>query len=190
MDRDPLTDILRRADAAAAAPAGRADVAGIVRRRFDRRRRRRRAMAAMATMIVVGFGTVWVSTASRRDDRQKGQVAVTEIAPPPGPSDVAALRDELAGLQRDGDAREAVVRRVMLESEGCRAAKAARREDPLDVLRWQREQAALVLVRQGDRLADDLDLPQPAAVAYRRASETFPDTHWGAVARARLTIEH
>ena len=53
-------------------------------------------------------------------------------------------------------------------------------------LQWQRERAALVLVRQGDRLADELKLPEPAAVAYRQASDTFPGTRSAAVARARL----
>jgi hypothetical protein len=79
----------------------------------------------------------------------------------------------------------------MLVREQRRTASSATRRrlaaGPAIDLAWQREQAALVLVRQGDRLAVELNLPEPAAVAYRQASETFPGTHWGGVARERLT---
>ncbi|CAA9419601.1 MAG: hypothetical protein AVDCRST_MAG64-2783, partial [uncultured Phycisphaerae bacterium] len=114
------------------------------------------------------------------------------IAPSTSPTQAADVRRALAELARECELREQAVRRVLAKGEPPRGSRAARRAsaarlDPLMELEWQREQAALVLVRQGDRLSDELNLPKPAALAYRSASDTFPGTHWGAIARARLS---
>jgi hypothetical protein len=108
--------------------------------------------------------------------------------------DVALERADLARLRDESAVAEATAR-LMMDNERTRASQAARRArdarlvDPMLELRWQREQAALVLLHQGDRLAKELNLPRPAAVAYRQASETFPDTPSGEIARARLNTK-
>ena len=197
MTQEELDNLLRRADRAADEPrqVGH-DLAHRVRRRHARGRRIRAVVGTtgIAAALLVGGLIALRSPDASRD------IAMTESALPPRPGeavDVVADRLEVARLQRDADVREAAVRLVM---DGRAAAAAARRaapplrpppvvHDPLMELQWQREQAALVLVRQGDRLGRELDLPGPAAVAYRQASETFAGTRWAAVAESRLQTQ-
>ena len=176
-DLDNLDDLLRRADGVAGLPPGAAGVAGRVRRRHVRRRRVRAAVGTAAVAVCVAAG-VW-------------QVAVTHVnVAPTQPVGVVAVRSELDALRLEADRHEATAARMLVREQRRNTSSATRlrraADPPID-LAWQREQAALVLVRQGDRLSQELNLPESAALAYRQASETFPGTHWGGVARERLT---
>jgi hypothetical protein len=196
---DTLGQLLRGADNAAGPPRPATDVVERVRRRHARRRRAGRAVAAAGGMVAVALIAFAASLAR---PPEPDMVRVTEDVGPtpetqPGradrqPLDGVAARVELARLERECELRERVIARALAGTASpavggpARGHARAARMDPLIELDWQREQAALVLVRQGDRLGGELKLPHPAAVAYRQASETFPGTRWGAVARARL----
>jgi hypothetical protein len=186
---DDLKQLLLRADEAVERRAPSAGVADRVRVRFQARRRRRRFAAAAAVPVgalAIAVG-VWRVDLSRTP--QNVQVARTEevrkavVNPPARPIDVAAVRAEIARLNRECADYEAAARAIQRTEDGRRRPTP---RDALDDLQWQREQAALVLVRLGDRLADDLNKPASAAVAYRQARDTFPDTRWASVAEERL----
>ena len=185
LDAESLDVLLRRADCDAGdlpAPTG---VVTRVRQRGERLRRRRQRVRAVATMVVVG-GVAAAGVVLNRP--QPERIAVIRPLPPTRPSaatpsiDVDALRAEYERLKQECEAREAAVARA-LDAERRRQFA---RSDPLLEIEWQRELAALALVRQGDRLSEDLSLPEPAALAYLEARDTFPGTQWAAVAEARL----
>ena len=184
---DNLDELLRRADGVAGAPPKAADLAGRVRRRHVRRRRLRAAVGTTAVAICLVAGVWQIGLPSRSGpgpDSSHVSVAVAQ------PVDVVAIRSELNALRLEADRHEAAAARMLVREQRRNTGSATRlrlaAEPPIDVA-WQREQAALVLVRQGDRLSQEFNLPEPAALAYRQASETFPGTHWGGVARQRLT---
>jgi hypothetical protein len=188
VNAEDLDNLLRRADDAAAVPQMSHDVAGRVRRRQARRRRVRAAVASSVVVLCLAAG-VWQLGRPTHEAVATKSTGGTVVSVPP--VDPAALRSELASLRRQSDRYEAVAARLLVSERRRGAAATERRRlaaAPAVIdLAWQREQAALVLVRQGDRLAGELNLPEPAAVAYRQASETFPDTHWAGIARERLT---
>ena len=188
MEHDPLTNLLQRADAEASPPPSAVDVALRVRRCRTRRRRVRTGGALLATLLVVGV-TVQVGRKSASPDRSEATGVALVL--PEKPVDATATRGELALLSQERRVSEAVVQRL-LETERQRLAPANRpapvpQVDFILELQWQREQAAAVLVRQGDRLANELNLPAAAQVAYQQASSTFPNTRSGAIAYERLT---
>ena len=183
---DDLTNLLHLVDDAAGVPPRGVDVAARVRRRRVRRRRTMSSVGAAAVMVVVLAG-VW-AFASR--EKQQPVVAIA-VQPAPKSIDVAQVRREAEQLSREADLHDAALALFTKRAaEQQRQPRPAPREsrDVLADLRWQRERAAIVLVRQGDRLAQDLKLPEHAAVAYRQARDTFPGTRWGSVAEARLSI--
>jgi hypothetical protein len=180
-DDDQLTQLLRRADNAAQQPARVTGLATRVRKRRARRRQVRvgaASIAAFFALAVLGWQLIDGRRAQERPIAS-GEPARAELI------SVAAVQDTIDSLARECELREAAVAR-MLASERRRAGTAQPTADVSLDLAWQREQAALTLVRQGDRLAQDLDLPKSAAVAYRQARDTFPGTSWGAIAEARL----
>jgi hypothetical protein len=190
VERDDLDNLLRRADAATGAPPRASDLAGRVRRRREVRRRRRSLAAGGAAFAICLVAAVWQVGRLPGDVPRGGSssVAVTGIVPPK--LDTAAVRAEVAALQAQSRRHEAAAARFTAIERHRTATARARVRLAADVStspEWQREQAALVLVRQGDRLAGEMNLPASAAVAYRRASETFGGTHWADVARERLT---
>lgn len=179
MDADELKNLLRRADEATILLAPSAELANRVRVRFARRRRMRAGVAGIVSVVVL---TLAASQFARHTPRLPDEPAET--------LDVLALRAEVEELGRQADLLESGVDRLLAaqqrRSSVAKASPPIGRTDPVMELQWQREQAALVLVRQGDRLADELNLPEPATFAYRQASETFAGTHWAAVAQQRL----
>jgi hypothetical protein len=181
MSRDELFILLRRADQATDPARACMDLAARVRRRAQLRRTRRRRLSVAATVPVLLTLTIWPFVA-RRHGQQEQTV------------DLAVVRADLARL-RDQSAVAEATATLMMDDERSRTAQSARRArearlvDPMLELTWQREQAALVLLHQGDRLAKELNLPRPAEVAYRQASETFPDTPSGEIARSRLNTK-
>ena len=187
VERDDLDDLLRRADGVVGLPPGAADVAGRARRRHVRRRRVRAAIGTAAVAVCVAVG-VW-QVARPAKPGPVPDLAHVNVAPTQ-PVDIVAMRSELDALRREADRHDATAARMLVREQRRNTVirrPAAAGGGPSVDLGWQREQAALVLVRQGDRLSQELNLPEPAAVAYRQASETFPGTHWGGVARQRLT---
>jgi hypothetical protein len=172
MSFDPLKQLLQDADArlahqrASVAPGA---LATRVQRVFDRRLRRRRlALASAGVVAVVSLGVLFIERQQRPND----------IATTARPVDSTVTLASLHAARAEADLHEAVVSRVL----GSRT-ETAKRKLPVSM---QSEEAALLLIYQGDRLAKDPQLREPAAMAYRQASEAFPGTHAAATARQRL----
>jgi hypothetical protein len=178
-DRDDNLDLLlRRADQAAGAPLAIAGLAGRVRERHTRRAVRRRRLTGVVTTacLAAGFG-VLLSPFSKRSPQHLS-------SPPSSAVNVVAIRAEVTQIGRDADLRLASIDRATQNVKSRRGSASAK--DPLEEIRWQREQAALVLVHQGDRLSRDLKLASTAAVSYRQARDAFAGTRGASVAESRL----
>src|SRR5688500_14932258 len=78
MSRDELRQLLRDADATAAAPPLAADLPAQVRRRLVRRRERRAMTAALGVFILVGFG---IFAILRTDPPAPRHVSVAPLPP-------------------------------------------------------------------------------------------------------------
>ena len=185
-DNDDLTPLIRRADDDAAiselVPAGA--FAASVRKRWTRRRQVRTGVASAAVALVAVALSVW----KLADGGQTAppRVAAVDVSPVQNVS-LASIQITLDQLERECELRESAVARMLASERRRGAGKPHTPGAPAIDPGWQREQAALVLVRQGDRLAQDLNLPRSAAAAYRQARDTFPGTHWAAIADARLS---
>ena len=179
---DRLAELLARADSAAGLPAVRTDLANRVRRRARRARIRR--AGAGAAGVVIGVGLCWAIPA-RHAATRPSETSIAAATPSADlvMAEVARLRDE-AEVHRL--TAEAILRLRRERLERDRAAAALKQPDPLDVLTWERERAALILVDRGDRMSRAPDGKPEAVAAYHRATELFPGTHWADVAVVRL----
>ena len=195
MDHDPLSNLLRHADAATPGPREPPpDLTDRVRRRVRRRRQVRHGAAAVTALGVVA--AVFVAVSPPRTGRTGGdsspppQLAVRTNPVPvsvPITEDPAVLRAELDQLRREAEfARTTADRMARAEAAARRARPSLGAIDPLDRIEQQRERAALILVHHADRLHRELGRKEAAAAAYRDAAERFPRTHWAAVANDRL----
>ncbi len=189
MPVDPLRELLKRADAdAGPPPALPGDLATRVLRRAARRRRRMFLVSGVAAAALLAL-----AVSLPRLARYPG-LRVTDLEPLPREtaplgSDVK-LRSEIARLEAEAEMRLAVARRMvlLLEHANRTAARTAAtaRPDPAGNIRRQADQAAIVLMQQGDRLFQELHLPGAAERMYRCALRAFADTPWADVARQRL----
>lgn len=191
MTHDPLQHVLSRADAIAGPPAPAAtDLAHVVRAELHRRQVRTRIAGA-------GAGTaVLLALALAFSFRPAPTTSVANNVPTPSPIPTvrddgpspAQLRERLAALRSDADAREAAVDAVLAREAERRVIDRAPQVDPLAQIAAQRDLGALALVRQADRRYRETNHPNPAAAAtaYARVVELFPNTHGAAVARQRL----
>lgn len=195
MKRDPLEQLLRQADeqAGEVSTLSGHEIAG---RAWGRRQRGRRVRAGSAVAVVALLcSTVWLvlprwdSRQVARPERPQREKQVAPLAlnqDPPAPpaargDEARARRERLA----DADVWEAVGARLAASARARERSRGMHTDGRLR-LQLEQEQAALVLLYQGDRLAKDPELREPATIAYRQASEMFPHTHGAAAARQRL----
>lgn len=169
MKTDALIELLRETDQASPPLAvNSTDLANRVRLLARRRHRTRRAALTIGTTALLAVAmTPWMR-----------------------PADVPDVLIELERLQREADARMAVVNRVIdlrnRSRQWSRARRALLKPDPLEHSRLEIDKAAFVLVYQAQRLERELNLAAPAIENYRRVVELFPNSRWTAVARRRL----
>jgi hypothetical protein len=189
MPDDPIKRWLRWADDTAGAPpqAG-GDLAGRVRHLAARRRRRAIAGSAAALLAAGLVGAViWVGlTTTGRTPRGPGAVVRQEL----DAEEIARLRTEMARLKAEADWRTKVAAAMVAQERTAKRLatlrKAAPRLDPAEEIRQETDKAALVIVRQADRLYREHHLRDRAIQRYRDAIQLFPQSPWADVARQRL----
>lgn len=178
MDRDPLRDLLQRADAAVPPPPVPPDLARRVRLRRARRRFRGLAACGAAAVVLIAIG-LWQTRPS---------APAVPGEPPPAPA--SGLRAEVERLAAQAEGRLALATRTReLEAQLVRLAKLqsqAREPDPVALVRQERDTAAFILVDSADHLHRDLELTKPAVDLYRETIRVFPQTRWASVAQQRL----
>ena len=134
------------------------------------RRFARRGLATLSLLLVCGLLSYSLNQ--------------TQIKPKP----LEAIRSmdlvsEMESARAEADSRSAIVdlylsRNPPLSRVGDRDAVAR--------IRAQREQSALILVLQADRMYSQLNLRESALAEYRRVLELFPDSQAAAEARRKL----
>jgi hypothetical protein len=164
---DELGDILRDTDEAMGSPGVDGRLVGKVRRRA---RNERVSRTVLTTCAFVVLGLLAIQFAPRSGNTP--QVFTTKILPK---AETPPNVDELVGE---------VLLKHQLQKESTKLAVGG--DDYLWRLSQERDRAALILVRSGDRLCEQLH-DRPAAEAnYRLAIELFPNSPSAAVAQARL----
>lgn len=185
---DPIEQLLRAADRAAAAPpAGPADLADRVRCRA-RRQRSLHAVGgtAAAAVIVLAVGVWWLTSPGG----PTAEAPVVARSQPATQDEVAQLRAEIAALRQEADAALALARQLAAERQRQDQMAALQRvidgPDAVDEVRREMDQAAFTIVYQADRMLRELNLPESAIESYRQAIRLFPDSPSAEVARQRL----
>ena len=178
MKRDALCELLAKADEASPPPAISGDLPARVRAR-RRRQDRRRGVAALGLLIAATAGALLWRPGGPR-------------SPVANENDLRNARAELAQLDKEAKRYEKRADQLkQIESALPRlsaADYAMLQSDPLQPLHEARQRAALILVRDGDRLRADPQERQQAAELYRRACSLFPDTPAGQQAQSRLNL--
>lgn len=184
MCADRLQELVRQADAdAEGAPPMPADLATRVWRRARGPRWHLRGLSAAAALllIVVGTWALWPVG----DLKPTPDAAVPAVVAVP-----AASQRRLEQLHLEAEWRRALALEIIEEraAQDRLASLQAQADvpDPRGQIRRSLEQAAEVLVAQGDRLRLEGQRPEDAVEAYRLAADLFPRSTWAAVARARL----
>lgn len=182
-ERDPVLELLRRADAAAPRPPERPGLALAVRRASQAGERRFRVVAVLSVAAAAAAILLAVRVAPPRPVRPPdaagsgGALAAAEIS---------RLRAEIARLDREAAVLAAVVRRTDDLRRRPAAASPLRRAlvDAQMEAGARYNAAAYLVVLQAGRL--EATSAAIAAVAYRDVIEIFPDTPWAAEARQKL----
>ena len=111
--------------------------------------------------------------------------------------DVDRLRSEIRALETKAAAGRTtaellVARKTEREARAAHQARLASYEkraevpDPVQSAREEAERAAATIVKYAYRLQHELQMPAPAAEAYRQVVRLFPDSRWAEVARVQL----
>lgn len=183
MNRDPLEQLLRDADAGDATPAVDGDLARRVRDRAKRQRRNRATgggFAATACALVLVAWMMWP-----HEQPAPLQIVRHATQSPKAPEDARA---ELLALSAEADRLAAVAEALWATEQPTRAAARRRSAGGRggDVAA-QVERAAFTMVYQAARMPAARGAASPAAEVYRQVAQSFPDTASGEVARQRLT---
>lgn len=179
VQRDPIERWLGELDDTAHVPQMPADLAERVRVGLQHRRRNRRAGAVLgATLLLAGAG---VTLHSFRTGGGTPPNTIARAGDGAFPSDIEAELRELKELEKQAFAT------LDRMSEAARGEPvAAEPADPMQAVDEAVERAAQLLVYQGDRLREELNLAEQAADSYQSAIELFPSTRAAQTARERL----
>jgi hypothetical protein len=190
MTHDPLQQLLSRADAVAGSPArASADLAHRVRAELRRRQVRTRiAGAGVASAALLAIAVALAVHPAPPTLTTHLPTSIPTATVRHDEPNLVQLRERLAALRSESDAREATVDAVLARESEQRAIARAPQTDPLAHIAAERDLGAFALVRQADRRYRESENPNPAAAAtaYARVVELFPNTHAAAVARQRL----
>jgi hypothetical protein len=177
MNRDPLEQLLRDADANDASPALPPGLAQRVRGVAAHRARRARLAAGGVVAGCLAALVVWVIRTPVDPPITSRQIAQTTRSAPDA-------RAELLAISQEAD-RRAAMAEAMWAAER-RTARSSRRTLTPDV-NAQVERAAFMMVYQAGRMPVAGGAKSPAADVYRQVSHAFPDTPSAQVARQRLS---
>ena len=179
MQRDPIERWLEQVDDSALLPQMPADLPNRVRGRLERRRRNRQAGAVLGVMLLLtGAG---FSLHALRTQGGMSPNMIARTVDQPFLSDIKADLRELKELEKEAlasldlMARAAEARPVVAEPV-----------DPMQSVDEEVERAAQLLIYQGDRLRQELNLAEQATDSYQSAIELFPSTRAAQTARQRL----
>jgi hypothetical protein len=181
MKDQALQDLLSRADEASLPPALSEGIAQKVRRKQRRRTRRGAALAVLSVACIAVLITL-----PRWQKQQDGQIALKPTV------SVEQLQAELAAC----DAAAELHQRAAHALELARIAAQRRSERLIQSLQASasnrideaRDRAALLLLREGERAADNPQAPSSARESYQRAARLFPETPAGRLAAERLAL--
>jgi hypothetical protein len=112
-------------------------------------------------------------------------------------ADAARLRSEIRALDVTAQAGRKTAellaaRRLEREARAAHRARLAGYErraavpDPVHRARDEADRAASTIVNYAYRLQHELQMPAPAAEAYRQVVRLFPESRWAEVARVQL----
>jgi hypothetical protein len=168
--RDDLSNILKRVDEAMRSPRIDGQLAGKVRRRAQNERVARTVLTAA---VIVGLGLLAIQFAPRGGRlTESGRPIIATNTPA---RELGGNVDQLVG--------EILVKHELAKHSTQLSAGG---DDYLWRLSQERNRAALILVRSGDRLYEELH-DRPAAEAnYRLAIQLFPNSPSAAEAQERL----
>ena len=175
---DPLAKLLRSADSCTPPTIGEDLLQSIYRRHHVRRFAQ--YATALTLLVGIGLGAAWIMQQPERPQ----QFATTQPAEVSKPDmQLVALDAELDMHTRTADLLLAGERRRQSIEKSQRTLE---QEDALDGIQRQRDRAALTLVSQADRMAEQPERMTEAVAAYHRAIELFPDTPAATIAAERL----
>ena len=192
MTEEELRNLLLAADANAPATDRADDNLAQQVRRMSRRRRAARAVGGLAVACILIAVGIEMSGTGRKDLARRKEPAprtvTNEAKPQDRGSDPERLRLELAQLNAVAEGRLTFVAAL---NRGETAGSSSGREPDRDATTWtgvqqELDDAAFVLVYQGDRLRKEYKLNSLAEGRYRRVIELFPGTSSATIARQRL----
>jgi hypothetical protein len=176
--RDPILDLIQKADEAAGTRRVQVDVQGIYAR--DHRICRRRQSLGIAAMVMLVLGVIL-----SLHTRPKPEPAVAEA---PSLAVLEAQADRLMArvdflLEMDTEVQkhlDVAARISELET------KMKEIEDPLDQIRAEVDRAVRTMVVSADRFKSTPGLRREAIKEYQRVVDLFPGNSWARVAQKRL----
>ncbi|HXE51453.1 MAG TPA: hypothetical protein VN541_00470 [Tepidisphaeraceae bacterium] len=175
--KDPLDDLLARADAAMPAPHASTDIAKVVRRRA---RRTTNLRIAAAVLLAVGV----VSMVLRATHRN--QILAHQGENKNSPASIAILQTELRELDSEARIHEKTAAALARQLALAKRADALLVDppDPLERVHEARSRAASIVLRDAERL-ESLNRPE-AQNLYQNTVRLFPETQAARAAQERL----
>jgi len=181
---DPLTRLLRSADAAANQPALPSALPARIRlRQQERRESARRIRAGLVTSAVVIVAAISLWTLGQRHALWPVSRGLPDAEVAQFRAESDSLAAEAAALERQLGRIKSQETRTQLRQEHTShlLAGAGDRLSPLD-------RAALVGISQGDFYRDVRQSLDEAKAAYQSVLADFPDTRWASVAQSRIDL--
>ena len=167
--RDPLEQLLKQTDEAMGTPIEMDDLAQRVRRKF-RNQRITRSIAITLAIVAFGLFTVFIP-------RNRPQPTAKTSPPPTQPPQFA---------ETDARVVELVADLLIKHEHEAVHPDPSNADEYLWQLSQQRNRAALILVRNADRLYQQSHDRPAAEARYRLAIHLFPQSPAAAVAQERL----
>ena len=165
--KDPLEDLLSRADAALPPPSGPADLPAVVRRRA-----RRATRLGAAAGVLLAFGVVAVVLRATHANREIAGPAPRHV----NTASVAVLQAELRELNTEARLchKTAVDLQRQLTLQRRAGALLVGLPDPIERVQEARNRAASILLNEAERL--ESSNPPEARKLYRNIVQLFPET--------------
>jgi hypothetical protein len=191
-ERDPLQELLRRADKAAGPPPPISDdLAARVLRTAARRRPWRFAIAAAAALLIATGAGLWTVYMVSPEDRPREAPDIIAKGPSePSHPDTARELAEIERLRAEADRRAQIATAMAAHWKSQRRLAELNRRlqqpDPLERTRREVEQTACILLRTAERRCQEPRQLVSCVEAYERVIELFPETHAAKTARKQL----
>ena len=186
MNRDPLIELLRRADEAAARPALKPNLGATVLNAARMGEDHFRVVAVLTLTAAAAAAALTISIRLPSGDDSSRQPIAAAAASGLSAADVARLRAEITCLDRKADALMTTTRRTTTLRRWTEPSVSDNRPvaDVRADAHTQFDSAACLAVMQAARL--EATSAEFAVAAYREVVDVFPNTTWADQARRRL----